>query len=51
MKKNRFMRKGTKLKNNNRRRMMLKRCHQKVLQRRKQFMSSDIFTQPVSVSC
>jgi hypothetical protein len=45
MKKNRFMRKGTKLKNNNRRRMMLKRCHQKVLQRRKLFVTSDMFTQ------
>ncbi|MAN43125.1 MAG: hypothetical protein CL597_02820 [Alteromonas sp.] len=45
MKKNRFMKKGIKLKNNNRRRLMLKRCHQKVLQRRKLFVTSDMFTQ------
>ena len=45
MKKNRFMKKGIKLKNNNRRRLMLKRCHQKVLQRRKLFVNSDMFTQ------
>ncbi len=45
MKKNRFMKKGVKLKNNNRRRLMLKRGHQKVLQRRKLFVTSDLFTQ------
>jgi hypothetical protein len=45
MKKNRFMRKGTTLRNNNRRRMLIKRGHQKVLQRRKLFVTSDLFTQ------
>ena len=45
MKKNRFFKKGVKLKNNNRRRVMLKRMHQKVLQRRKLFVTSDMFTQ------
>jgi hypothetical protein len=33
------------LKNNNRRRVMLKRMHQKVLQRRKLFVTSEMFTQ------
>jgi len=47
MKKNRFMKKGTPLKNNNRRRMMIKRSHQKVLQRRKLFVTTDLFTQLV----
>ncbi|ALM91531.1 hypothetical protein AOR13_2526 [Alteromonas stellipolaris LMG 21856] len=33
------------MKNNNRRRVMLKRTHQKVLQRRKLFVTSELFTQ------
>ncbi|GEA11619.1 hypothetical protein KUL49_19940 [Alteromonas sp. KUL49] len=41
------MKKGVKLKNNNRRRLMLKRVHQKVLQRRKLYVTSDMFTQLV----
>jgi len=44
MRRNRFFNKGIKLKNNNRRRVMLKRMHQKVLQRRKLFVTSDMFT-------
>lgn len=45
MKRNRVMKKGIKLKNNNRRRLMLKKMHQKVLQRRKLFVTNDMFTQ------
>jgi hypothetical protein len=45
MKRNKLFRKGIKLKNNNRRRVMLKRTHQKVLQRRKLFVTSELFTQ------
>ncbi|WP_421133839.1 hypothetical protein [Alteromonas sp. A079] len=45
MKRNRVMKKGIKLKNNNRRRLMLKKMHQKVLQRRKLYVTSDMFTQ------
>ena len=45
MKRSRFMKKGITLKNNNRRRLMLKRVHQKVLQRSKQYVTSDMFTQ------
>lgn len=45
MKRNRVMKRGIKLKNNNRRRLMLKKMHQKVLQRRKLFVTSDMFTQ------
>lgn len=44
MKKNKFMKKGRTLKNNNRRRTMLKRSHQKVLKRRKMYHSYDMFT-------
>ncbi len=45
MKRNKLFRKEIKLKNNNRRRVMLKRTHQKVLQRRKLFVTSELFTQ------
>jgi len=45
MKRNRVMKKGIKLKNNNRRRLMLKKMHQKVLQRRKLYVTSGMFTQ------
>ena len=45
MKRNKLFRKGIKLKINNRRRVMLKRMHQKVLQRRKLFVTSEMFTQ------
>lgn len=45
MKKAKILNRGNQLKNNNRRRLMLKRAHQKVLQRRKQYQSYDMFTQ------
>lgn len=45
MKRRKFMKKDLALKNNNRRRLMLKRMHQKVLQRRKHYVTSDMFTQ------
>lgn len=45
MKRIRSLRKGIKLKNNNRRRVMIKRTHQKVLQRRKLFVTSEMFIQ------
>ena len=45
MKRTKMISRGSKLKNNNRRRLMLKRTHQKVLQRRKQYQSYDMFTQ------
>lgn len=44
MKRNRFMNRSVKLKNNNRRRLMLKRAHQKVLMRRKLFINDELFT-------
>ncbi len=45
MKRNHFIRRTHTLKNNNRRRMMFKRAHQRVLQRRRLFISSDMFSQ------
>lgn len=50
MKRNRFVKRTTKLKNNNRRRLMFKRAHQRVLQRRKLFVTTDMFTQLVRAS-
>ncbi len=50
MKKTRLLKQGSKLKNNNRRRLMLKRVHQKVLQRRKHYVTTDMFTQLARVS-
>ena len=50
MKRNRFIKKPTRLKNNNRRRLMFKRAHQRVLQRRKLYVTTDMFTQLTRVS-
>lgn len=50
MKRNRTMKTRRTLKNNNRRRLMFKRSHQKMLQRRRLFVTSDLMAtlQPVS---
>lgn len=50
MKRNRFINRGTRLKNNNRRRLMLKRSHQKILQRRKLFINDELFTELAQAS-
>ncbi len=50
MKKNRLLKKGRTLKNNNRRRLMLKRAHQKVLKRRKMYSNYEMFTDLARVS-
>lgn len=44
MRKTKFLKRRTPLKNNNRRRLLLKRAHQKVLQRRKMFINDELFT-------
>lgn len=50
MKRNHFMRNRSTLRNNNRRRLMFKRSHQKMLQRRRLFVTSDLIStlKPVS---
>lgn len=42
MAKRRFLKKDPALKNNNRRRVLLKRIHQRVLQRRKHFQNAQL---------
>ena len=44
MKRNRVMTKKRPLKNNNHRRLMMKRAHQRVLHRRRQFNINEMFT-------
>ncbi|MEW9797620.1 hypothetical protein [Alteromonas sp. CYL-A6] len=44
MKRNRFTHRPVRLKNNNQRRLMLKRAHQRVLKRRRLFVSDEMFT-------